>query len=212
MLGAHTLGFNAHSSAIAVIGDYTSTPAPAGVLSVVEQAAAYKLGAYGYDPAGRTTLTSAGSDRYPAGQAVSLYRISGHRDVDDTECPGDGLYAQLGEIRAAAGGAPAGLRFLRLAGTVRAGARFVTGRQIRPRWSTTRPSALLDRFDVLVDCRLVASLPHTERSATLRLSAGPHVVTVRAVHLSGRTAETSVRVLARRRGTPAASEVRPAPR
>src|SRR4051794_26127733 len=36
---------------------------------------------------------------YPAGAQVTLDRISGHRDGDATACPGDGLYAQLPELR-----------------------------------------------------------------------------------------------------------------
>src|SRR5690242_7241272 len=56
VLGAHTLGFNSGSAAIAVIGDYTSRGAPARVRSVIAQVAAYKLGAYGNNPAGRVVV------------------------------------------------------------------------------------------------------------------------------------------------------------
>jgi uncharacterized protein with LGFP repeats len=102
VLGAHTLGFNAHSSAISVIGNYTAAGAPARVRAVIAQVAAYKLGAYGNSPSGRVVLTSNGSDRFKAGTRVTLNRISGHRDTGRTECPGTALYAQLGGIRAAA--------------------------------------------------------------------------------------------------------------
>ena len=50
---------------------------------------------------GAVAVPSAGGDmnRYPAGQVVTLQRISGHRDGDATSCPGDVLYAQLPELR-----------------------------------------------------------------------------------------------------------------
>jgi len=45
-------------------------------------------------------ISTGGSlNRYPAGATVSLDRISGHRDGDATACPGDGLYAQLPQLR-----------------------------------------------------------------------------------------------------------------
>ena len=104
MLGAHTLGFNSHSSAIAVIGNYAARTVPAAVRKVIAQVAAYKLGAYGNLATGRTTLLSSGSDRYPKGSLVNLMRISGHRDAGRTACPGDALYGQLASIRTIAGG------------------------------------------------------------------------------------------------------------
>ncbi|MFL5849226.1 MAG: hypothetical protein ACJ76R_09850, partial [Solirubrobacteraceae bacterium] len=53
---------------------------------------------------GQVTLTSAGGgdNRYPSGTPVNFQRISGHRDGDATDCPGDALYAQLPDIRARA--------------------------------------------------------------------------------------------------------------
>ena len=60
--------------------------------------AAYKLGAYGNAAGGRTTLISSGSDRYAEGTRASLNRISGHRDTGKTECPGNALYGQLGDV------------------------------------------------------------------------------------------------------------------
>jgi hypothetical protein len=50
-------------------------------------------------------LTSGGGslNRYKSGTPVTLDRISGHRDGDNTSCPGDALYAQLPDIRARVG-------------------------------------------------------------------------------------------------------------
>jgi hypothetical protein len=60
---------------------------------------AWKLDAYGRKPAGHTRVRSAGSDRYPAGTWVRLPVIDGHRDTNQTACPGDSLYAKLPDIR-----------------------------------------------------------------------------------------------------------------
>ena len=65
----------------------------------------WKLPLHGVPTTGTTTLTSAGgaTNRFPAGRAVRLRRISGHRDTGATACPGDALYAQLPELRALVG-------------------------------------------------------------------------------------------------------------
>ena len=196
VLGAHTLGFNSHSAAIAVIGNYTAIAAPARVKNIIAQIAAYKLGAYRNLANTRVVLTSNGSDRYLKGTRVVLNRIAGHRDAGRTECPGNTLYAQLPAIRAIAAAGPAGFRLIRMAGATYANSRFYTRGLIRPLWTTGTPSALMDRFDVLVDSRLVGSLPNTNRTTTLRLAPGKHTLTVRAVHLSGRTKTTTIRVVA----------------
>jgi hypothetical protein len=196
VLGAHTLGFNSHSAAIAVIGNYTDAGVPATVRAVIAQVAAYKLGTYGNDPAGRAVLVSNGSDRYPRGTRVALNRISGHRDTGRTECPGDALYAQLGAIRGIAAAAPAGLGILRITGAIKAGSQFFTRGAIRPLWTLRTPSALLNRFDVYVDKVLQTSVGNTGRTALLRLAPGVHTVTVRARHLNGRYATVIARVVA----------------
>jgi hypothetical protein len=54
----------------------------------------------------------------------------------------------------------------------------------------------MNRFDVFVDGRLVESAPRSNRTAVLRLSPGRHLLTIRAVHLSGRTASTTATVYA----------------
>ena len=61
--------------------------------------AAWKLDRYGRDPRGHTRVTSEGSDRYAAGRKVRLPVIDGHRDTNDTACPGQHLYDALPRIR-----------------------------------------------------------------------------------------------------------------
>ena len=44
-------------------------------------------------------MRSTGSDKYAEGERVRLPVIDGHRDTNDTACPGECLYAKLPEIR-----------------------------------------------------------------------------------------------------------------
>ena len=195
VLGAHTLGFNSRSSAIAVLGSYTDRGVTARVRRVIAQVAAYKIGAYGNTPAGRVTLVSSGSDRYAEGSRAVLNRISGHRDTGRTECPGDALYSRLGAIRRIAGAGPAGLALAKMNGASRVGSAYYTRGTIRPYWRVSTPSALLSRFDISVDGVLTASAPSAHRQQLLRLAEGRHSVRIRAVALNGRTSITDAVVL-----------------
>ncbi|MDI5965210.1 peptidoglycan recognition protein family protein [Streptantibioticus silvisoli] len=102
VLGAHTLGFNTDTTGVAVIGTFTKAKPSAAAVRALERLAAWKLGLTGVNAAGRTTLTSAGSNKYAPGVRVSLNTISGHRDGFTTACPGTKLYAQLPAVRRAA--------------------------------------------------------------------------------------------------------------
>ena len=97
--GAHTLGFNATSVGIALIGNFDqATPDPT-VTDAVSRLAAWKLNAVGGNPLGTVQVTSEGSDRYPAGARPMLPVIDGHRDTNLTECPGSQMYADLPAVR-----------------------------------------------------------------------------------------------------------------
>ncbi|MFI2431614.1 peptidoglycan recognition protein [Streptomyces sp. NPDC018693] len=106
--GAHAYGFNTQTTGIAVLGTYTTTAPPQKVLNSVAALAAWKLGQYGIDPAGTTTLTAgaAGTNYFgkswPLGAQLTLRTIHGHRDGYNTQCPGDELYNRLPVIRAIA--------------------------------------------------------------------------------------------------------------
>ncbi|MFD8753451.1 peptidoglycan recognition protein [Kitasatospora sp. NPDC059577] len=100
VLGAHTLGFNTDSAGVAALGTFTTDGPPQDLVDGVSKIAAWKLGLTGQDAAGHTNLTSGSSQsRYPKGTVVSFDTVSGHRDAFATECPGDGLYDRLGDIR-----------------------------------------------------------------------------------------------------------------
>ena len=97
--GAHTLGFNTTSVGIAVIGNLERrTPRREAVRSVA-RIAAWKLGRHGKDAVGRVRVRSTGSDKYARGSRPRLPRVDGHRDTNDTACPGQELYDRLPQVR-----------------------------------------------------------------------------------------------------------------
>ena len=97
--GAHTLGFNSTSTGVAVIGNYETAWPWKKVRTAIVQLAAWKLDKYDRDPGGTVRVYSHGSDRFPAGRTVRLPTIDGHRDTNETACPGRHLYAKLPNIR-----------------------------------------------------------------------------------------------------------------
>jgi len=101
VVGAQAQGFNSHSTGIANIGTFDSVPETDAAMNAMAQLIRWKLPLSGAPTYGSVTLVSAGgsSNRYPSGTRVTLDRISGHRDVDATDCPGGDLYAQLPTLR-----------------------------------------------------------------------------------------------------------------
>ncbi|GAB2986862.1 N-acetylmuramoyl-L-alanine amidase [Nocardioides montaniterrae] len=97
--GAHTLGFNHCSVGVAVLGNFETGQANDKIYGAVARVAAWKLGNWDRNPQGRIQVTSKGSDKFPPGRRVVLPVIDGHRDTNDTACPGDHLYAHLDRIR-----------------------------------------------------------------------------------------------------------------
>jgi hypothetical protein len=102
IVGAQAQGFNSQTAGIANIGDHTSIGASPEALAATATYIRWKLGVHGEPLSGPVTVTSSGgsASRYPAGSAVTLERVIGHRDTGRTACPGDALYAQLDQIRA----------------------------------------------------------------------------------------------------------------
>ena len=99
VIGAHAQGFNSGSVGIAVIGDYGSTSISPAARAALVSLIAWRLDLAHVDPLSKVVRVSAGNPRYPAGTAVTLNAISGHRDVYPTSCPGASLYAQLPSLR-----------------------------------------------------------------------------------------------------------------
>ncbi len=101
VLGAHTGGFNTDSFGVSLIGTFTTATPPAVMMTATAALMAWKLGLAYDNPVGKATLTAAPFDgsRYAAGTNVSFNVISGHRDADQTDCPGSGAYALLPSLR-----------------------------------------------------------------------------------------------------------------
>ena len=97
--GAHTLGFNSTSTGVAVIGNFELVRQAKVVETALVRLAAWKLDKYGRNPKGTVKVYSHGSDRFPAGRTVRLPVIDGHRDTNETACPGTHLYQRLPNVR-----------------------------------------------------------------------------------------------------------------
>lgn len=105
VVGAQAQGFNSQSTGIANIGTFDDVPETDAAMNSMAALIRWKLPLTGAPTAGATTLVSAGGsdNRYSAGTRVPLDRVSGHRDVDATDCPGVDLYAQLPTLRSMVG-------------------------------------------------------------------------------------------------------------
>jgi hypothetical protein len=98
VIGAHAEGFNTGSVGVAVIGNYGSAEITPAARDALVKLLAWRLDVAHVDPTTSSTLASGGNGRYPAGSAVFLRTVSGHRDTGFTSCPGDRLYGELAAI------------------------------------------------------------------------------------------------------------------
>jgi hypothetical protein len=116
VVGAQAGGYNRVSTGVGILGSFVSElPSPAAI-DALERLLAWKLSLHGVPAHGRVTVhvdpATAYYTPFAPGAAVTLGRISGHRDGCSTNCPGDALYAQLPAIRdrvAGLAGSPARL-------------------------------------------------------------------------------------------------------
>jgi N-acetylmuramoyl-L-alanine amidase len=99
VIGAHAEGFNTGSVGVAVIGTYSAKSPPREAENALAGLLAWRLDVGHVDPASSAMVTSGGNAKLRAGAAVYMRAISGHRDAGNTACPGDGLYARLGQLR-----------------------------------------------------------------------------------------------------------------
>jgi hypothetical protein len=114
IVGAQAQGFNSQSTGIANIGTFEDVPQSSEALDAMARLIRWKLPLHGVPTQGTVQVASAGGDtnRFAAGTVVTMNRISGHRDGNETACPGSALYAQLPDLRNRVGNvgptAPAG--------------------------------------------------------------------------------------------------------
>lgn len=101
VIGAHAGGFNEYTTGVAMLGNYDEVQPSYELLNSVAAVIAWKFSLYQIYPMNRTTLVSSGGGtaKYPAGTAVDLPVIFGHRDVGSTTCPGRYAYAYMDWIR-----------------------------------------------------------------------------------------------------------------
>ncbi|MEA2702423.1 MAG: hypothetical protein QOD63_368 [Actinomycetota bacterium] len=88
VIGAHAQGFNTESTGAAIIGTFTTEEVPNPAYSALRELLAWRLAWAGVDP--QATLTVGGK---------TIATITGHRDVNNTDCPGDKLEVLLSGLR-----------------------------------------------------------------------------------------------------------------
>jgi hypothetical protein len=103
VIGAHAGGYNAESTGVVVLGSFMAVAPPPAALEALARLLAWKLSLHGVPSLGRVPVQVAADGAaytpFAPGARVSLPRIAGHRDGDQTSCPGDALYARLPSIR-----------------------------------------------------------------------------------------------------------------
>ena len=97
----HTGGFNRNTWGVAMIGNFDDVPPTPIQLRTLGRLLGWRLGLDGVDPKGTVALESAGSHytTFAAGSIATLPTIFTHRDVGNTDCPGNAAYALMDEVR-----------------------------------------------------------------------------------------------------------------
>ena len=101
IVGAQAQGYNSHSTGIACLGTFSSVAHGEAGMDALARLIGWKLSLHGVPVQGQVTITSAGgsANRYRSGTPVVFERVSGHRDGNNTSCPGEVLYGQLADLR-----------------------------------------------------------------------------------------------------------------
>src|SRR4051812_35278272 len=94
VVGAHAAGYNTGSVGIALLGTHTSAPVSDATMRALTATVAWKVGPREIDPHGRDPFVRVGD-----GVTAVFDNIAGHRDVEQTGCPGDAMYVRLAELR-----------------------------------------------------------------------------------------------------------------
>jgi uncharacterized protein with LGFP repeats len=88
VVGAHATNFNHGSTGVALLGTFSTDPVPAVMYNALRSVLAWKLDLHAVDP--RAVVAH-------GGKVIST--VSGHRDVNPTDCPGNAAYALLPQLR-----------------------------------------------------------------------------------------------------------------
>jgi hypothetical protein len=92
--GAHAKGFNSGSIGIVLLGTFDTVQPTAAARSALAQLIAWEAERHGIDPTTASTYVNADT-----GMSKLLNHISGHRDVNATDCPGAAFYPTLPALR-----------------------------------------------------------------------------------------------------------------
>jgi hypothetical protein len=97
--GDATGGSQGFAQLCCLLGTFTDTPPTTEAHTALVGLLARLADTYGVDtaPGATTTFVSRGSNRWPAGTAVTATTIAGHRDMSQTACPGDAVYARIAD-------------------------------------------------------------------------------------------------------------------
>jgi hypothetical protein len=137
VIGAHTEGFNTGTVGVAVIGEYGTTKITTAAAKALEQLLSWRLDLAHIDPLSTLTYTSGGNSRFPAGTAVTMRAVSGHRDGYFTDCPGGALYAQLPAIAKAVSALGGPKIYAPLAQTLETRTRITARLSVAQPWTVT---------------------------------------------------------------------------
>ena len=93
VIGAHALGFNTGSTGVSLLGNFETKTLTDEARAALVGLLAWRLDVGHVDPTAQVTYVSGGTPH-------TLRAVSGHRDVNSTECPGGNLYPELDGIAA----------------------------------------------------------------------------------------------------------------
>jgi hypothetical protein len=92
--GSHAKEYNAGTVGIVLLGTFTSVLPPAAQRSALVNLLAWKLEEHGINPLGASWYINP-----ETGASTFLNNISGHRNVNATDCPGTAFYATFPQLR-----------------------------------------------------------------------------------------------------------------
>ncbi len=99
VMGAQALGFNSQSTGVSLMGDFRTIAPPTAALASLEKFLAWKLDSLHIDPCSRVSAYCSDTDKFKGGTTVRVPAIALHREVCNTDCPGDSFSALIGTIR-----------------------------------------------------------------------------------------------------------------
>jgi hypothetical protein len=94
--GAHAKGFNSGSLGIVLLGTFDTVQPTAAARTALEKLLAWESGRHGINPTTASTYVNP-----DLGTTASLNHISGHRNVNNTDCPGALFYPTFPQLRTA---------------------------------------------------------------------------------------------------------------